>query len=97
MALKDITLGQYFPGNTPIHRLDPRTKILLTLFYIVALFLADFLVTYGLLFLALAAAIAISKVGVRNILRGMKPVVLIVVITTLLNLFYTPGTPLVTI
>ena len=97
MALKDITLGQYFPGNTPIHRLDPRTKILLTLYYIVALFLADFLVTYGLLFLALAAAIAISKVGVRNILRGMKPVVLIVVITTLLNLFYTPGTPLVTI
>ena len=97
MALKDITLGQYFPGKTPIHRLDPRTKILLTLYYIVALFLADFLLTYALLFLALAAGIAISKVGVRNIMRGMKPVVLIVVITTLLNLFYTPGTPLVTI
>ncbi len=94
MALKDITLGQYFPGNTPIHRLDPRTKILLTLYYIVALFTAEFLLTYALMFLALASGIAISKVGAKTILRGMKPVVLIVVITALLNLFYTPGTPI---
>ena len=54
MALKDITLGQYFPGNTIIHRMDPRTKLLLTVVYIVALFLADFLVSYGLLLAVLA-------------------------------------------
>ena len=91
MALKDITLGQYFPGNTPIHRLDPRTKILLTIFYIVALFMAEFLLTYGLVFAALAAGIAISRIKPKTLLRGMKPVVFVVVVTAFLNLFYTPG------
>jgi energy-coupling factor transport system permease protein len=94
MALKDVTLGQYFPGNTPLHRLDPRTKILLTVFYIVALFLAEFLVTYALVFLALAAGIAISRIKPRVLLNGMKPVVFVVVLTAVLNLFYTPGTVL---
>ncbi len=51
MALKDITLGQYFPGNSPVHRLDPRTKLLAVALYIVALFLAKYFVTYAILFL----------------------------------------------
>ena len=91
MALRDITLGQYFPGNTIIHRLDPRTKILLTLVYIVALFLASWLISYALLVVVLGVIIALSKVPLKTILRGMKPILFIVVLTGLLNLFYTPG------
>ncbi len=92
MALKDITLGQYFPGNTIIHRMDPRTKLLLTILYIVALFLAKSLVTYGLLLAVLALWIALSKVPLKSILRGMKPVLFILIFTGVLNIFYTPGT-----
>ena len=57
MALKDITLGQYFPGNSPVHRLDPRTKLIAVTLYIVALFLAKFFLTYAILFLVLAGAV----------------------------------------
>ena len=88
MALKDITLGQYFPGNSPVHRLDPRTKILTVVLYITALFLAKSFVTYGIMFLVLCASIALSKVPVKSIFRGMKPVVFILVFTGVLNLFF---------
>ena len=91
MALKDITLGQYFPGSSPLHRMDPRTKLIGVTLYIVALFLARSFVTYGLMLLALSALIRISRVPLKAILRGMKPVVFILVFTALLNLFYTPG------
>ena len=91
MALKDITLGQYFPGNTVLHRMDPRTKILLTVFYIAALFLCKHLPSYLVLMAVLAAAVAVSKVGIKAVIRGMKPIVVIIVITGVLNLFYTPG------
>ena len=98
MALKDITLGQYFPGKTVIHRLDPRVKLIATVIYIVALFLARGPVTYGVLLALLTALILISGVGFKSVLRGMKPVLIVVLITGLLNLFYTPGdgAPLVT-
>ena len=89
MALKDITLGQYFPGNSPVHRLDPRTKILTVVLYITALFLAKSFVTYGIMFLVLCASIALSKVPVKSILRGLKPVLFIAVFTAVLNLLYT--------
>ncbi len=95
MALKDITLGQYFPGDSLMHRLDPRTKLLLTVMYIVALFLADFILTYAMLFAALAAGVAIAKLKPKTIFRGLKPVVFIVILTGVLNLFFTPGTVLV--
>ncbi len=91
MALKDITLGQYFPGNTIIHRMDPRAKLLLTVLYIVALFLAKGLLAYGVLFAVLAIWVAISKVNPKAILRGMKPILFILVFTGILNIFYTPG------
>ena len=91
MALKDITLGQYFPGNSPLHRMDPRTKILGITAYIVALFMAKSFVSYGFLFAVLAALIRISRVPVKSIVRGLKPVVFILVFTAVLNLFYTPG------
>ena len=89
--LKDITLGQYFPGDTVAHRLDPRTKILLVILYIVALFCADSLLAYGLLALVLAACVRVSRVGLKSLVRGLKPVVFIIVFTGILNLFFTPG------
>ena len=94
MALKDITLGQYFPGNTVIHRLDPRTKLLFTILYIVALFSAKGGVAYAVLFLTLCTCIAISKIRPKTILRGMKPILFIIILTAVLNIFYTPGDPI---
>ena len=89
--LKDITLGQYFPGNTLAHKLDPRTKILLVTLYIVALFCAKGIVTYGILALCLAVCVKISKVGLKALVKGLKPVLFIIVFTGILNLFFTPG------
>lgn len=89
--LKDITLGQYFPGNTVAHKLDPRTKILLVVLYIVALFCAKSLLSYGLMALCLAVCVRISRVGVKQLVRGLKPVLVIIIFTGILNLFFTPG------
>ena len=89
--LKDITLGQYFPGYSVIHRLDPRTKLIVLVAYIVTLFIAKSWITYGLMFVFLAWVIKISTIPVKSILRGMKPLVLILVFTGVLNLFFTTG------
>ena len=89
--LKDITLGQYFPGNSMVHRLDPRTKLIALVLYIVALFSAGSWISYGVVFLFLAACIGVSQIPVKAFVRGMKPLVLILVFTGLLNLFLTPG------
>ena len=94
MALKDITLGQYFPGNSLLHRFDPRSKIIFTVLFIAAIFLCKGLVSYGITLLILLMMIGISKVQPRVFLKGMKPVVFIVVCTAILNLFYTSGTVL---
>ena len=89
--LKDITLGQYFPGTTVAHKLDPRTKILLVVLYIVALFCAKGVVGYALMALCLAVCVRISKVGIKQLVRGLKPVLVIIIFTGILNLFFTPG------
>ena len=90
--LKDITLGQYFPGDTLAHRLDPRTKLLATVLYIIAIFLAKGPIAYGVLILTLIVSVRISKVGARALFRGLKPVLFIIAFSAVLNLFYTPGT-----
>ena len=90
--LKDITLGQFFPGESFIHRLDPRTKLLMVVIYIVALFMAKGWLAYGLVIAFLGLCIKISGIPVKSITRGMKPVLVIVILTGLLNLFFTPGT-----
>ena len=87
--LKDITLGQYFPGQSIIHRLDPRTKLIMLVVYIVALFLAESWVSYGLMFLFLVTVILLSTIPIKSILRGMKPLVMILIFTGVLNLFFT--------
>lgn len=91
MAMRDITLGQYFPGDTVIHKLDPRTKILFTVLYIVALFMAKHLISYALLLAVLIGCVLVSKIKFSILLRGMRSIIIIVLITGLLNLFYTPG------
>ena len=92
--LKDITLGQFFPGDTLAHKLDPRTKLLVTVFYVVALFTAKSYIAYGVLILTLIVAVRISRVGAKALFKGLKPVLFIIAFTALLNLFYTPGTEL---
>ncbi|BAK99291.1 putative cobalt ABC transporter permease protein [Oscillibacter valericigenes Sjm18-20] len=89
--LKDITLGQYFPGDTIAHRLDPRTKLLLVVLYIVGLFCADSGLTYGVMIAVFLTCARISKVGAKALVRGLKPVLLIIIFTGILNLFFTPG------
>ena len=89
--LKDITLGQYFPGNSLIHRLDPRTKLVMLIVYIVALFLAAGWVSYGLMLVFLAGSIAISGVPAKSFVKGMKSLTFILLFTALLNLFFTVG------
>ena len=89
--LKDITLGQYFPGNSVIHKLDPRTKLLLLVVYIVALFVAQSWISYGVMFAFLVLCIGISHIPLKSIIRGMKPMVMILAFTAILNVFLTKG------
>lgn len=93
--LKDITLGQFFPGKTVVHRLDPRTKLILVIVYIVALFSAKSFVTYGIMLATLCGIIAASRILPKVILRSLKPLLFIICLTGILNLFYTQGEPLV--
>ena len=89
--LKDITLGQYFPGKSPVHLLDPRTKLIMLVVYIVSLFLASGWISYGVMLLFLAAVIKISTIPLKSIVRGMKPLLMILIFTGVLNIFFTPG------
>ena len=91
--LKDITLGQYFPGDTIVHRLDPRVKLLCVILYIVALFSASSVLSYAIVAAVLALCILTSKVHYKALTRGLKPVYIIVAFTAIMNLFFTGGTP----
>ena len=89
--LKDITLGQYFPGKSIVHRLDPRTKLLVLVGYIVALFMAKSWISYGICLVFLTVTIGISTIPLKSIVKGMKPLVMILVFTGVLNLLFTGG------
>lgn len=89
--LKDITLGQYFPGNSSIHRLDPRAKLIILVMYIVALFVASSWVSYAVVLAFLLTTIKLSTIPPKSIVRGMKPIVFILLFTGILNLFYSDG------
>ena len=90
--IKDITIGQYYPTGSVIHQLDPRTKLNVTLLYIIFLFVVNNLVGYLVAFLFLVAMILLSKIPVRYVARGLKPLILIIVLTVVLNMFWTQGT-----
>lgn len=93
--LKDITLGQYFPGDTVVHRLDPRTKLLMVIVYIVALFLAKWVVSYAVMLAFLVTAVALSRIRPRALFKGLKPLLFIIIFTAIINVFYTKGDVLV--
>lgn len=93
--LKDITLGQFFPGDTIAHRLDPRTKLLMVTLYIVALFQAKGWLSYGILTVVTFGCMRISHISLKNIFKGLKPMIFIISLTALLNIFYTDGTPII--
>ena len=91
--LKDITLGQYFPGNTIVHRLDPRTKLILVIVYIVALFQANGWIGYAVVTAVTTVCMALSKIKPGTMFKGIKPMLVIIILTAALNIFYTVGTP----
>lgn len=89
--LKDLTLGQYFPGNSVVHRLDARTKILLTLFYMVLIFCIQNFSGYLLLGVFTVLVIRASEIPLRFILKGVKPLLFFILFTAVLNLFFSSG------
>ena len=92
--IRDITIGQYYAVDSPIHRLDPRVKLAGTLLYIAALFLASGPLCYLAAAFFLAWVIRISKVPLRYMLKGMKSIMLILILSVSFNLFLTEGTPI---
>ena len=89
--MKDITLGQYFPGDTVIHRLDPRTKILVMLAYIVITFCVKSFSGYLVLAAFIISAVALSKIPPMFVIKGLKTIMIFIVVTGLFNLFLTSG------
>ena len=95
--IRDITIGQYYPTDSVIHRLDPRTKLVWTLVYIFSLFLFRSFASYVVATVLLVTVIKISKVPFKFMVKGMKAVVILLLITVVFNLFLIPGTTLVQI
>ncbi len=89
--IRDITLGQYYPADSILHKLDPRVKLVTTIVFLIALFLNDSLYGYLVATVFLAAVIRLSRVPFRFIVRGLKTIFLILLITLVFNLFLTPG------
>ena len=89
--LENITLGQYYPLQSPVHALDPRVKILLLIAYITAVFLVPDLTGFILITLYLAVACKLSKLPFRLLIKGLKPLRMILIFTFILNLFFTGG------
>ncbi len=89
--IRDITIGQYYPGKSVLHRLDPRMKLVLTFALIVVIFLCKSFFSLGLIALATVGAAALSRVPAKMILKSLKPIVIILIFTAILNVFYTQG------
>ncbi|MBQ5994525.1 MAG: energy-coupling factor transporter transmembrane protein EcfT [Clostridia bacterium] len=86
--IKDITIGQYFPGNSVIHRLDPRLKIVLIFAYIVAIFFCKNFQSIGLMLLLLFVTVLLSRISLKLIGKSLKPILIIILITSLLQIIY---------
>ncbi len=89
--LSNITLGQYYPVDSRVHRLDPRFKLIAAIFFIVDVFLADSFIGYAFLLIFLCAVTKLATVPFRMLIRGLKPLRMILILTFLLNLFFTQG------
>ena len=92
--LSDITLGQFFPAKSLMHKADPRLKICLTIFSIVLIFAAGNFFSLGWAVLYIALAMALSKIPLKMYLRALKPILFLVAFTAVLNIFYGTGDPL---
>lgn len=92
--IKDITIGQYFPGNSPLHRADPRIKIVLAILYMTLIFMITTLMGFVILTLFTLLIIVISEIPIKFTLKGLKPVLIIIIFTAVLNLFTVRGTPI---
>lgn len=93
--IRDITLGQYYPVDSVLHRLDPRTKLFGTLVFIISLFIADSMAAYAAATVFLVMAVRLSRVPFKFMVRGLKAIFFLLLISISFNLFLTPGTPLV--
>lgn len=89
--IRDITIGQYYPAESRIHRLDPRVKIVCTLLFLVSLFIQNSLLGYVIATVFLGAVIRLSKVPLKYIVKGLKPIVILLLFTVVMNLFLTQG------
>lgn len=89
--IRDITIGQYYPTESRIHRLDPRVKIVCTLLFLVSLFIQNSLLGYVIATLYLGVVIHLSKVPLKYIVKGLKPIVILLLFTVVMNLFLTQG------
>ena len=89
--LKDITLGQYFPGDSPVHRMDPRLKLVLTTAYITVLFIIKGAAAYGFMAVFNIGAVALARLNPKQIVRGLRPMLFIFLFTAVLNMLYIPG------
>ena len=89
--LKDITMGQFFPGNSLVHRLDPRAKILMVVLYISALFTAKSYISYALMIVFLIVCVRLSTIKFKMLIKGLKPLLIVIIFTVFLNLFLTNG------
>lgn len=89
--ISDITLGQFFPGYSPIHKLDPRTKIILATLFIVSVFVANNTLSFALLAAFAIILIAMSRISFKVILKSIKPIVFILLFTAIINIFMTKG------
>lgn len=93
----DVTIGQYLPGDSLIHKADPRVKIIVTLLFMVSVFLCKSYFTMGAAIILAVAVTAIAKIKPKVMLKGIKPIMIIVMFTTVLNLFYGSGEPIFTL
>ena len=95
--IRDITIGQYYPVDSPIHRLDPRVKLAGTMVFLISLFAASGIVAYALATVVLFALIRLSRVPFKFITKGLKTILILLIISVSFNLFLTDGTPIITI
>ncbi len=93
--ISDITIGQYFPGNSLLHKMDARMKIVLIVLLVAAVFICKNIVSLALMIIASIAIVALSKIPPKTIFKSIKPLAVIILLTAVLNLFYGDGEPLV--
>ena len=93
--IREITIGQYYPADSVIHRLDPRVKIVATLIFIISLFMFDSFIGYAIVVAFLAMCILLSKVPFSYMVKGLKAIFMILMLTVVINMLMTPGEPMV--